>query len=108
MKKRSGPNTDPCGTPASIFFKEELRPFRTTFWFRFFSVVFQDIINFPSTSYVFNLKISPSCQTLLKALEICRNTPFLSSGGLQSNDLWTFWVINSSCEIQESPGIKPD
>ena len=37
MRKRSGPSTDPCGIPTSIFFQEELRSFRTTLWLRFLS-----------------------------------------------------------------------
>ena len=63
MRKRSGPNTDPCGTPASIFSKKNSDHLRLPFGFGFLSS-FQSIINFPSTAYVFNLKISPSCQTL--------------------------------------------
>ena len=43
-----------------------------------------------------------------KVLEVSRNTPLTSSGGLQSNDMWISWVIDSSCETQESPGIKLD
>ena len=87
MRQRTGPNTDPCGTPASIFFQEELRPFRATLWFQFFKWFSKSIINFPPTPHVFNLKISPSCQTLSKALEISRNTLLTSCGELQSNDL---------------------
>ena len=80
IRKRSSPKTGPCGTPASIFFQEELRPFRTTLCFWFFKQFSKSIINFSSTPYVFNLKIIPSCQTLSKALKIFRNTPLTSSG----------------------------
>ena len=52
------------------------------------------------------IKTSSSCQTLLKTLEISRNTPLASSGGLQSHDSWIFWVIDSSCKTQESPEMK--
>ena len=37
MRKRSGPNTDPCGTPASIFFQEELIHLGLPFGFGFLS-----------------------------------------------------------------------
>ena len=66
------------------------------------------MISFPSTPCVFNLKISPLYQTLSKALEISRKIPLKSSGEVQSNDVWISWVIDSSYEIQESPGMKPD
>ena len=41
-----------------------------------------------------------------KVLEVSRNSPLTFSVGLQLNDLWISWVINSSCETQESP--QPD
>ena len=85
--------------PLLGFFQEELRPFRTTLYL-FFKWFSKSMINFASTPYVFDSKISPSCQTLLKVLEIFRNTPFTSFGGLQSNDLWISWVIDSSCETK--------
>ena len=30
IKNKSGPNTDPCGTPEFFFFQSEVRPFKTT------------------------------------------------------------------------------
>ena len=30
IKNKSGPNTDPCGTPEFIFLQLEVRPFKTT------------------------------------------------------------------------------
>ena len=33
---RRGSNTDPCGTPVSMLFQEELTPFKTTFHFLIF------------------------------------------------------------------------
>lgn len=35
------------------------------------------------------------------------SVPLTSTGGLQSN-LWISWVIDSSCDTHELPGIKPD
>ena len=32
IKNKSGPKTDPCGTPAEIGFSEEYTPFTNTFW----------------------------------------------------------------------------
>ena len=60
MRKSSGPSTDPCGIPSGISFQEELRPSRNTFWFWLFKQFSKSIINFPTSPYVFNVKISPS------------------------------------------------
>ena len=56
--------------------------------------------------FCFNLKISPSCQTLSKALGMSKET-LLTSNPL-SKDVKISWVIDSSWLIRESPVWKPD
>ena len=56
--------------------------------------------------FYFNLKISPSYQTLSKALDMSEKT-HLTSNPL-SNRVKTSWVIDNGWLIQESPGWKPD
>ena len=62
--------------------------------------------NSPEMSFCFNLKISPSCQTLSKALDMSKET-LLTSDPL-SKDVKISWVIDNSWLMQESPGWKPD
>ena len=63
---------------------------------------------FSLTPYDFNLNISPRCQTLSKTFEISKNTPLPSIPGLQSKDKFISCTIDSTWEIQKSPGKKPD
>ena len=51
--------------------------------------------------------MSPSCHTLSKALDISRNIPLISLGGLQSKDAKISWTI-SNWYSHESEGRKPD
>ena len=43
-----------------------------------------------------------------KAFEILNKVPLTSTEGLLSKDLYILCVIESSCEMQESPNKKPD
>ena len=56
--------------------------------------------------FYFNSKISPSCQTLSKALDMSKKT-LLTSHPL-SKDEQISWVIDNSWLMQESPGWQPD
>ena len=52
--------------------------------------------------------MKPSCQTLSKAFEISKKAPLTSTEGLQAKDLHILCAVEGSCEMQESPGKKPD
>ena len=52
------------------------------------------------------LKISPSCQTLSKALDMSKKT-LLTYNPLSKN-VKILWIIDNSWLIQESPDWKPD
>ena len=54
----------------------------------------------------FSLKISPSCQTLSKALDMSKKR-LLTSNPL-SKVVKISWVIDNSWFMQESPGWKPE
>ena len=54
--------------------------------------------------FCFNLKISPSCQTLSKTLDMSKKT-ILTFNPL-SKDIELSWVIDSSWLVQELPGRK--
>ena len=56
--------------------------------------------------FCFNLKISPSYQTLPKALDMSKKT-LLTSNPL-SKDVKISWLIDNSWLMQESPGWKLD
>ena len=56
--------------------------------------------------FSFNLKISPSYQTLSKALDMSRKA--LLTSNPSSKDIKISWVIDNSWLIQESPGWRPD
>ena len=58
-------------------------------------------------SNVFFVWISPSCQTLSKALDISKNTPLTFTGELQSKDEYMSCTIESSRYSQEPEGRKP-
>ena len=55
--------------------------------------------------FCFDLEISPSCQTLSKALDMSKKT-LLTSNPL-SKDVKILWAIDNSWLIQESRGWKP-
>ena len=57
-------------------------------------------------SFCFNLEISPSCQTLSKALDMSKKT--LLTFNPISKHVKILWVIDNSRLIQESLSWKPD
>ena len=60
---------------------------------------------FTRNAVCFNLKISPSCQTLSKPLDMSKKT-LLTSNPL-SKDVKILWVSDNSSLMQESRGWKP-
>ena len=73
IKNKSGPNMEPCGTPAVTSAQEEDCPLRTTLCFLFlkkFDNRFKRLTDMP---FCFSLKIRSSCHTLSKALDISRS-----------------------------------
>ena len=66
---------DLCGTPARVSMKDEQLPFKKTFCFRSLTKSSKILIIPPQILLCRSLKISPSCHTLPKALEISRNIP---------------------------------
>ena len=84
MRKNSGPNTDPCGTPPLIDSQLEIWPFKTTLWFLLWR---NDLIRwraFPFIPLLLSLYKRPSCQTLSNAFDKSRKTPRTSREGLAS------------------------
>ena len=75
----------PQETPALTLVHEEDDPFNTTLCFLLVNEYFKTFNNLPDIPFSCNLKIKPSCQTLLNAFEISRKTPLTSSPS--SNDL---------------------
>ena len=56
--------------------------------------------------FSFNLKISTSCETLSKNLDMSKKTLLISNP--LSKDVKISWVIDNSWLTQESPAWKPD
>ena len=50
----------------------------------------------------------PSCQTLLKAFDISKDTPLTSTVGISPTEAWISWVADNNWAIHESPGRKPN
>ena len=107
IKNRSGPNTDPCGTPETTSFHSEVWQFKTTLSMRFWRWFLKSESSSPWTPYVFNYK-RPSCQTLSNVLDISKKTPLTSTVWFSSNAVCISWIFDSNWAIHESPGRKPD
>ena len=50
----------------------------------------------------------PSCQTLLKAFDISKDTLLTSTVGISSREAWISWVADNNWAIHESLGRKPN
>ena len=96
---------DPCGTPAWISAQDEHWPFKTVLCFLLLEKFSKIGIISPQIPFWRSLKISPSCHTLSKALEISRNIPRTSSPILKA--LKISWLIERSWLMQEFPGLNP-
>ena len=106
IKSNKGPKMDLCGAPAGISTRDEHLPFKTTFCFRSLGKSSKILIISPQILLCCSLKISPSCHTLSKALEMSRNISKTSS--CISKTLKILWLIERSWLMQESPGLNRD
>ena len=76
IQNNSGPSIDPCGTPTLTLVEDEFCPLRTTLCFLLLKKSDKICNRSPKILFCFNLKISPSCPTLLKALDISKKHLF--------------------------------
>ena len=97
---------DPWGTPAWTLVHDKFWSLSTTHCFLFLKKSNKVWRSWPKLPFCFNFKISPSCQTLSKALNMSEKI-LLTSNPL-SKDVKVSWLIGNSWLIQESPGWKPD
>ena len=72
IKNNNGVRIDPCGTPAWTLVHEEFWRLSTTFCFLLLKKSDKKRRIAPEMLFCFNLKISPSCQNLSKALDISK------------------------------------
>ena len=108
IKKKSGPKMDPCGTPAFTGNHSDVWPFRTTLWNLFVKKLLISSSNASEIPIDLSLKISPSCHTLSKALDIFKKTPRNSRVGYASKAEYILWTMDNSWFTQESLARKPD
>ena len=76
-----GCNTDPCGTPVSMLFQEELTPFKTTFHFLIFKFFSQNLKKFQTIcifwfSLCFNFRLSFLLKSIYNFKELLVFCPF--------------------------------
>ena len=95
IRKRSGPRTDPCGTPDWMDSQDDSMPFKTTLCLRLLRKSDMSAQSWPSMPLLLSLNNKPSCHTLSNALEMSRKDALVIS-------------ISRSWYIVESPGRKPD
>ena len=105
IKKNSGPIIKPFGTPALTLIHIKTWSFKTTFYFLFLKKSHNKFKNLPDMPFCFNLKIIPSCHTLLNAFDISRKT--LLTSNPSSDNLYISCVIDKNWLTQKSPGLKP-
>ena len=84
IKKSSGLNIDPWGTPVSTGAYLECWPLRATLCCLSLKKLWNNLSKFPEIPRVSSLYKRPSCQTLSSALEILRKMPLTLSVGLWS------------------------
>lgn len=87
--------------------QEEARPLKATFCLRSVKKFTINLRRLSDISYDLSLQTSPLCQTLSSALEMSKKTALTSIGGLLSNEILFFMYYTKSCEVQQSPEIKP-
>ena len=90
---------DLCGTPAQISTQDEHWPFKTILLF-----LSKILIISPQIPFWYSLKISPSCHTLSRALDISMNIPWTLSS--ISKAVKISWLIERSWLMQVSPGLN--
>ena len=106
IRNNNGPKIDPCWTPAFILAQAETWALSTTLCCLLLKKSIRMFNSLPEMPFCSSLKITPSCQTLSKALHISKKTLLTSIPS--SKDLRISWIIDNSWFIQESPGLKPN
>ena len=99
---------EPCGTPALAGNYSEVWPFNRTLWNLLLKKLLMRLNRESETPIDLSLNTNPWCQTLSKALEISKNIPQIACIRSQSNEELISWAIDNNCEMQESPGKKPE
>ena len=87
---------DPCGTPAFTGNHSDVWPFRTTLWNLFVKKLLISSSNASEIPIDLSLKISPSCHTLSKALDISKATPQDPRVGYASKAEYILWTMDNS------------
>ena len=85
---------------------EESWPFKTTFCFLSFKKSVRVLKRLSDMPFCFNLKIKPLCHTLSKAFDMSKYTNQTSWS--YSKDYYIWCIIDRSCYVKESPGLKPN
>ena len=106
IRNNNGLKIDPCWTPAFILAQAETWALSLTLYCLLLKKSIRMFNSLPEMPFCSSLKITPSCQTLSKALDISKKTLLTSIPS--SKDLRISWVIDNSWFIQESPGLKPN
>ena len=89
--RTKGSKIDPCGTPEVIPFQDQFWPFNSTLCFRYFKKSFKRFNRFPDIPLRLNFRISSSCQTSSKALDMSKNTPLISRSLYQKINIFHGW-----------------
>lgn len=105
IRKRRGPNTDPCGTPDVTGTKGEKQSFTNTNWERLVKKTRIQESNEGSMLRVLNLWSSSLCDTLSNALAKSKNIQ--SARELRSRIRWRSWLNVSNCVSHEKILRKP-
>ena len=84
IKKSSEPSKEHLGSPALASAQEENFPLSTNLFFLFVKKLGNRFKMLPDNPFCFSFKIMPSCHSLSKALDMFRNTLWMSKPS--SND----------------------
>ena len=82
IRKKRGPKTDPCCTPAHIHSQSEVFPLRVTLSTLSLRKLLINPSRFPLTPFCFNLNNKLSRHTLSKAFDVSKHTHRVSKEGL--------------------------
>ena len=106
IKNNNEPRKDLCGTPTWTLVHDKFWPLSITLCFLLLKKLDKMWKSSPEMPFCFNLKISPSCQTLWKGLDMSEKA-LITSNSL-SKDIKISWIVNNRWLIQKLPGWKPD
>ena len=85
MRKKNGPNIEPCGTPARIGAQSESWPLRTTLWCLSLRKLQNRFRSFPDIPRDSSLYSNTLCDTLSNAFEIPKKLSLTSVMGYDQN-----------------------